>query len=306
MTGITILIVIYGHMLFDGNLPSWYIKSRLIIYRFHMPVFMFISGFIISYSYKPVNNLLEYWYMVKRKLLKFAPTYILLAIIFILLKILINGASSDQTRKDIYYAIFIPIQSPSGFLWYIYVLMQFYIIFPLLEWIANKNILLLIILGFAIHFIDVTSMFNLDLFAFYFIFVAFGIVANRYYNIFKTFFKKIGIIIISLIIILSCFNHMPSKLPFGILAIPSIYYLSLILAKYKIGTYLSFLGKNAYQMYIWHTLIMGFVYIFFTRILNLEVSIIILMIVFASGVIMPILIKKSIIERSHFLKNFFK
>ena len=42
---ICIILVVIGHYIPD-NSPDWYVLMRTFIYSFHMPLFMFASGFI--------------------------------------------------------------------------------------------------------------------------------------------------------------------------------------------------------------------------------------------------------------------
>lgn len=53
MQGFAMALVVLGHHLFTF-LPAWYKEMHTYIYMFHMPFFMFISGFLIHYSYKEV------------------------------------------------------------------------------------------------------------------------------------------------------------------------------------------------------------------------------------------------------------
>ena len=54
MQGIAMVLVVLGHHLFPF-MPEWYMRMFYWIYTFHMPLFIFISGFLVRYSYKGVH-----------------------------------------------------------------------------------------------------------------------------------------------------------------------------------------------------------------------------------------------------------
>ena len=61
--GLAILLVVLGHLVARGEPPKdadWYLFLKLIIYKFHMAFFMFLSGVIFNYTYKDISNLIEY------------------------------------------------------------------------------------------------------------------------------------------------------------------------------------------------------------------------------------------------------
>lgn len=50
---ICIILVVIGHYVPDGS-PSWYMDVHDVIYSFHMPLFMFASGFIYMATKKKI------------------------------------------------------------------------------------------------------------------------------------------------------------------------------------------------------------------------------------------------------------
>lgn len=57
--GLAIILVVIGHFI-PENSPYWYVKMREIIYTFHMPTFLFASGYIFMKYYK--NDSLKSFY----------------------------------------------------------------------------------------------------------------------------------------------------------------------------------------------------------------------------------------------------
>jgi len=127
MQGLAMTFVVIGHHLFTF-LPSWYKGLHYYIYLFHMPFFIFISAFLIRYSYKGVDGIRGYCRYVSRKAVKFIPPYIIIGLLCILLK---RPQSIDAIAEQSLCLLVNPLDSEATFLWYIYLLFQLYIISPI-------------------------------------------------------------------------------------------------------------------------------------------------------------------------------
>ena len=127
MQGLAMIIVIVGHHLFPF-LAIWYNDMHSYIYLFHMPFFILISGFLIRYSYKGVDNIKGYWHYIFRKGKKFVPPYVIIGLLAIILK----GPESFERSLTLAVNLLInPIASEATFLWYIYLLFLLYILSPI-------------------------------------------------------------------------------------------------------------------------------------------------------------------------------
>lgn len=56
---ICIILVVMGHYVPD-NSPAWYVLVHDVIYTFHMPLFMFVSGYVL-YRYKKEEHLWRFF-----------------------------------------------------------------------------------------------------------------------------------------------------------------------------------------------------------------------------------------------------
>lgn len=115
MQGIAMLWVIVGYHLFDF-MPPVYGHIHYYIYSFHMPLFIFISGFLIAYSYKGIS----YRQYVYRRFHKFFVPYVIVGIIITLLAATKSGIAS--IGENLVNLVVSPKQSEATFLWYIYLL----------------------------------------------------------------------------------------------------------------------------------------------------------------------------------------
>ena len=70
MVGMAMLMVVMGHFSV-GFEPQWYHGLHNWIYSFHMQMFLFLSAFLIRYTYKGTSSLREYGLYIWRKFKKF-------------------------------------------------------------------------------------------------------------------------------------------------------------------------------------------------------------------------------------------
>lgn len=306
--GLSIVLVVYGHLLLDDTLPAWYIKSREIIYRFHMPLFMFFSGFLMSYTYKKVITLQQYKAYISKKASKFFPVYVLFSFIFLAFELFAEGFTIEKLKTDLKDIFIYPSKAPAGFLWYIYVLFQFYLVFPLLKRIQMKYLFVLLIAVGLLQFLNFTSFLNLDLFVFYLFFMILGVIATQFLNNYYRLVNNFGFVFFVgfvLLILIHNYYKVP-KIVFGIFSIPVIHYFAIKLQMLKIKKYLAELGKHSYYIYLMNTLVIGFSYLWLIKKLNFDFSLPFILVFFLLGLILPVVIYKKLIKTNRFLNKIIK
>lgn len=180
LQGIAMLWVIIGHHLLNF-MPAIYHSIHYYIYSFHMPFFIFISSFLIAYSYKEVS----YKVYISKKLHKFFFPYICIGLLITLLTGLKEGINSIP--ENLMFLILAPKLSASTFLWYIYMLFLLYAIYPLnrmgFQMMGTKFEILLSILGFYFYFypIDI-QLLCIDYLTKYFLFYQLGLMIVWHLN----------------------------------------------------------------------------------------------------------------------------
>ena len=188
MQGIAMVLVVLGHHLFNF-MPKWYEFMFAWIYTFHMPLFIFISGFLIRYSYKGVNDWNNYKRYITKRIKKFVPPFLIVGTICTFIGW--NFKDTNELFTKWLYLFISPRQSEVIFLWYIYLLFIFYCIAPII-FNAKKRIKFLLIVAalyLSIHIIPI-RYFCIDWFTHYFVFFLCGaLVAKNYHKI--TQHKKI-------------------------------------------------------------------------------------------------------------------
>lgn len=299
--GIAIILVVYGHLLFDVKHLAWFVDSRKIIYKFHMPLFMFFSGLLMSYTYKPVRDKKEFFKFLKKKINKFFPPYLLFSMIFLFFDYVFYGLSYAQLKETIISTLIYPAKGSAGFLWYVYVLLEFYCLLPLLMFLINKHMFKLLAVSIILQFVEVPELFNLDLFAFYLLFITLGLMVNKYLDLYYKYLSKLGVIFVLLfVVVLVSLSFDIKSLPkvvAGLSSIPAVHYVSLKIAKLKWAGILVYLGKHSFYIYLMNTLIMGALFLGFTKGLKIKSLEAISPILLMAGLYLPIFIYRKIIRK---------
>lgn len=133
MIGLAMVLVVLGHMSV-GSVPYWYSYGlHNWIYSFHMELFLFLSAFLIRFTFKEVKSPLEYTKYIWRKFKKFFIWFIIIGMTIALLACPLKGVtfSADYVWQSLRTLLLYPRWSEASFLWYIYILFGYYIISPL-------------------------------------------------------------------------------------------------------------------------------------------------------------------------------
>jgi len=255
-TGIAIILVVTGHL--SENKPIWYNVYKMSLYKFHMPFFMFISGFLLSHTKYHFNDFTSYLFFIKSKVLKFTIPYFFMSFLFLIVKYTLGEYTLKNELNHAIIDVFLrPISGPSDFLWYIYVLFQFYVFFPLIYQINFiKNYFLIVItVGIILNiFNPFGDVFQLNLFSKYFVFFSIGFYVSNNYNVVRDFLAKYGFLFFLIFVFLSVYDMNESNGVINMLlasfSLPALLYLSI---KIKMNKLLEKLGKNTYTIYIWNS-----------------------------------------------------
>lgn len=264
--GLAIFLVVFGHIV-ATDMPAnneWYAASKFIIYKFHMPFFMYLSGIIFAHTYPELNGISDYLRYVKRKTMRLLSGYVTFGIVIFLGKLFFSSFMHvDNLHADFIAEILkllaIPSQSAAGSLWFIYVLMEIYILFPLLL-ILRVSTINLVFIGILIHFLPVPQLFMIDRLFEYFLFFSLGMLSLRFYSHYtnildRFFFLFFTLFIISFLTIPYCAAPI-SKLIIGIASLPALHGLvrrKIVMSRSIFNIY----GKYTYSIYLLNTIFIG-------------------------------------------------
>ncbi len=209
--GLAIILVVMGHIVARTEPlgAGWYMMLRFTIYLFHMPFFVFLSGVAMSYTYRNVDSIGDYFDYTKNKFNRFIPIFFIFGVITVIAKTLAEKyLSVDNTSTNLAVGlrdlVFFPGVSSATTLWYIYVLFMYYLIFPIFEKIKNKWLILgvltsSIVLSFFSY--AVTHLFLLERFSTYLCFVVLGWIVGKNYEAFLKFIKQWGLVCLGLFVV---------------------------------------------------------------------------------------------------------
>ena len=173
---VALVFVIIGHCS-ASFAPQWYTPLKNWIYSFHMGAFFFIAGFLMHYTRKPMKNLFDYFHLIGDKFRKFALPFVILGILLSLIPLAQHhfSAKSVRTTLKLFHH---PTASYVIFLWFIYVLFEFYLIAPFISHYYYPTIILFLFAAIGLSICPIsTHLFALHLFSRHFIFLLFGIIA---------------------------------------------------------------------------------------------------------------------------------
>lgn len=96
---ICIILVVMGHYVPD-NSPAWYVLVHDVIYTFHMPLFMFVSGYV----YIATKKRSTYGDFLLKKVRRLMVPYLTTSVMVIVIKLLTQGSMSvRQSRDNIFF-----------------------------------------------------------------------------------------------------------------------------------------------------------------------------------------------------------
>lgn len=114
-------LVVLGHSYpFTIDIPSWLSTTQRFIYAFHMPLFVFISGYLLVYTRQ--CDKISAGKFVKKRFLKLLIPYIFLSLIALIPKYLVQGFLNDSMSLDGYSMLrvfLVPRENVWGHFWFL-------------------------------------------------------------------------------------------------------------------------------------------------------------------------------------------
>lgn len=312
----TIFLVVVGHILqktilnFDDN---YFFKF---IYSFHMPLFIFISGFL---SYRTSG--LKQGYLRSKFLALLVPYFSWL--FFGILLNLINGSfRTENIMSNLLY--------PDNGLWFLWVLFWIHVILYICYSISKKYTFVLLSVFYLLYFFSiiiskVDNIFCFKTFAFLFPFFFLGYISNMKLDFFKIAIKKWWVVL-PFVFILPVFWHRTNEITIAYISFAPV----LVIYLYKfiagsIGVFVVYglffsinnfkkellvVGQNTLPIYAMNFIFINWIGIFLTFIekkLYYILSVIVLaVLVITCSLIVDFFLKKNKVLSMFFLGNSFK
>ncbi len=316
--GLAIVLVVLGHI-FNPQTTivevEGYMLIKEIIYRFHMPFFMSLSGFIYYYTYNEIRSWSEYKSYLRKKLEKIVIAFALFAVIiflgkaFVVKYMSVDNAAATGSWIGLIDIFIRPTDSVAGSLWYLYTISQFYLIFPVLLRISSNKVEFLVAFSLPLVFLEMTSLFALNMLCNYLFFFCFGMLCVKYYVKYAVYCQRFAILFVA-IFFCSFFSlyagYTVSKLIVGICSVPALYAIAnnpLIVAKYDA---LRFIGVRTFVIYLMNTIVIGFMKGWLLKVGGWETQFYVILYISGLtvlGITMPVAIKYYVFDRNQLLRK---
>lgn len=203
---ICIILVVVGHYV-PADSPSWYVALHDIIYTFHMPLFMFASGYVyIATKKKDVVYVDFLWKKVRRLMLP----YLVTSVIVITIKLFTQGSMSvDNPVTPLSYLRMFYLPEAGYFLWFIWALWWMFVLVPLFK--TPHERLWLFAMCLLLHYVPVSlpQEFCLGQFKNMIVFFMLGVVAFEHkalHRLVNDFSMRKSVIAIALFAIVQSVN----------------------------------------------------------------------------------------------------
>jgi fucose 4-O-acetylase-like acetyltransferase len=319
LKGMTIVLVVAGHF-FPQNIlfPFWTILHRL-IYSFHMPLFMMISGYLYKTSLT-IDSITSYLRFLQKKIVRLVIPYFAISFVIIVIKIIAQNylTLEHPVGMDIIKYMFInPLGGYATFLWFIYVLFTIFLIFPLANLVLKKAWIIFVVL-LGMHFIELPSSFCLNLVGQYLLYFWCGMwtAQNTVVLIGVGQHQRVkyavgaAVVFISTFFLSQLFTFWIAPAALLVMAFSGSFcflLLSIMIENNGLGKIFRIVGLSATSIYLLHTSVMApfkamLQHFFMSNPVAFFLS---AFFIISAGVVLPILIQKYIFDKSRFLSLMF-
>ena len=311
--GLAILLVVFGHIVAraDPLRVEWYEPIRRAIYAFHMPFFLYLSGYVAVLSgalFLPP----EKW----RRLLASRARRLLLP--FLALGLLTVGgkivagffvfvdnrpASLVTGLENLFWHT---ADSPALSIWYLFVLFTLSIAAPMLVWLDRGRLRYFIISVSLIYLIPLPPFVYLDHIGKYSIFFALGAWAatmgttwndfiDRYWG---AFFIPLAVMLIMVAGFGAAWPAKLEMLPISIVSMPALHGL-VRYGRLPFAPIFLWLGRNCFMIYLFNTICIGLAKGILLRVTSWDGSHFLpfAIVLMAAGSLGPILLEKTVFQR---------
>jgi fucose 4-O-acetylase-like acetyltransferase len=307
--GLAILLVVFGHLMADGYPPgnAWYDTAKDVVYSFHMPFFMYLSGYVFSLAGKQRIEAGAYWHFLRERSLRLLVPFTLFGLLIVVGKyvshfFLYVDDPPSTLSTGIGELVLDTRHSPALSIWYVYVLFLYSAAMPLL-WRAGLRWRGAMLLGVALLAVPATDLFYLDRVMGYFLFFAIGgwVAAERAW-IEPWFRRALPLwLLLFAVTLLSEWSALPVQvrlLVCGLAAIPALHGLvqSRLFARDRL---LLTLGDYAFTIYLLNTIVIGLAKAGYLKVAPFwgPYATVALALFFVAGTLVPILIRRYVTDR---------
>jgi fucose 4-O-acetylase-like acetyltransferase len=308
--GLAILLVVFGHLMSSGYPPGngWYDTAKDIIYSFHMPFFMYLSGTVFAFAGKQWTGLAAYPSYLKDRAMRLLVPFAVFGLLIVVGKYISHFFLyvDDPPRRlstGIGRLVLDTHRSPALSIWYVYVLFCYSAAMPLL-WRMGLRWGMVAVLGAGLFALPVTDTLYLDRVAGYFVFFALGGLIAAHRSRIEPWFRRA--LPLWLLLFAATLATEWTALPVqarlllcGVAAIPALHGLvqSRLFARDRL---LLALGDYAFTIYLLNTIVIGLAKAGYLKLAPFHgaSATFALALFFAVGTLVPILVRRCVADRA--------
>lgn len=307
---ICIVLVAIGHYVPEGT-PHWYQMLHDWIYMFHMPVFMFASGYI----YMAFKKDEPYSTFITKKVKRLMIPYLVVSVLIVTIKLLSQRGLYVQNPVTIASYLKIFYQAEAGyFLWFVWALFTMFCVAPLLK--SKTARAMMFVFALILHYwrqIEYTQILCLNETTKMFIWFMLGCMCVDHKHVLDAIDKPrmkvmkysciISFIICTVAFFLGFIDRFFVLMPW--LGIAAVMALSNTASDYEQQKWMKpvmMLGGASYTIYLFHTTFMGFAKSFVHKIPMMNGGddfwfTIGAVIVVGTGIVCPLLLHRYVLPR---------
>lgn len=270
--GLAIFLVVLGHVVTgrpsDGN--AWYGTVQALVYEFHMPFFMILSGAVFQLTFRPAGFQAG-WAFIASRTRRLLPAFVIFSIVVWVGKhaadqfLTVDNFEAGGWRElaEIYLS---PTTSVARSLWYIYVLLELYILFAVVITISRGSILpamaLAVAMRGAYQFADVPTTFGANALCEYALFFVIGAAFARSWETWMPLIRQnallcYGVFAVSFLT-MHLLPHAWHKGLIGLASFPAGMAFASSIVSPRDRNALLMLGSYTFTIYLMNTLFIGF------------------------------------------------
>lgn len=169
LRGVAIFLVVVGHAV-SREVPAgneWYAVLKDLIYRFHMPLFMALTGITFGLSLPAFRSWAEVRDYSWRRCVRLAVPYFAFGLLIIAGKLAASHVMHvdnlpSGSLDDVAELLLVPARSAAGFLWFIYVLAIYLLLLPAVLFVLRRRPLALFVASLGLAALPWPEAFMLD------------------------------------------------------------------------------------------------------------------------------------------------
>lgn len=266
--GLAIVLVVIGHIISKGEVPAdnnWFLMVMNMIYQFHMPFFMVLTGISFALSVPAFASWAEVGSYSLRRVKPLLVPFMVIGLVVVIGKdIAANfldvsnppGSFGSSVLKLLYD----PNESAARFLWLIYVLAIYLIVIPPLFYLFGRRAMLLLVIGAGLQFFHWPETFALRALAEHLPFFALGMVLWIYRPLWTPiplWLWSLSSILFGWLLYWSNYHTVPRWLTGACSVLPLIGLSQRIPA--GLQSFWGYLGRNSLSIYLFNVPVMGLV-----------------------------------------------